>query len=155
MPGEFYIEGSKAKISLKAIEEALALLDDKLESVKGQTDKLAGQQPLQGSTTADWQIAESDVVVIGAAGQRLKLHDLSLGIQSLAGTQVTVRLYKQVNETERKVYEQTFDTTADPPGLPVVNGSWAVHGQLRVTLQSNDPADNGQAVDYDAMLEAM
>jgi hypothetical protein len=53
------------------------------------------------------------------------------------------------------VYEQRFDTTTDPPGLPIINGIWAIHGVLRVTLQSNNAADNGKAVDYDYMLEAM
>ncbi len=66
-----------------------------------------------------------------------------------------MRLYKKVNGTERKVYDQSFDATSDPLGLPVINGTWAIHDVLRVTLQSNNAADNGKAVDYDYMLEKM
>jgi hypothetical protein len=61
----------------------------------------------------------------------------------------------KVKGTERKVYEQAFNATSDPPGLWVVNGTVAIHESLRVTLQSNDAADNGKAVDYDYLLEAM
>lgn len=100
-------------------------------------------------------MGEADVVSIGAAGIRNKIHDLTLSIHNLAGSQITVRLYKVVSGTERKIYEQNFNAGTDPPGLPVINGSWAIHGVLRVTLQSNDIADNGKAVQYDYMLEAM
>jgi hypothetical protein len=162
MPGEFYIEGKKEKVDLSQIlanQSQILTRQDDLESrandIKSQTDKLAGETPGEGTTTADWQTAEADVVSIGASGVRNKIHDLTVSIHNLVGTQVTAKLYKTVNGIERKVYEQRFDTTIDPPGLPIVNGSWAIHGVLRVTLQSNDAADNGKAVDYDFMLEAM
>ncbi|APV43644.1 hypothetical protein Dform_00284 [Dehalogenimonas formicexedens] len=155
MPGEFYVEGNKAKLSLKAIETAIASLEARLEAIRSQTDKLAGEIPYVGFTIADWQTAESNLIVVGAPSARHKLHDLSLGIQNLAGAQITIRLYKEINGAERKVYEQSFDAAADGPGLPVVNGTWAIHGPLRVTVQSSDPADNGRSVDYDFMLEAM
>ena len=148
MPGEFYIEGKAEKVSLAGVEA-------KIDAIKTQTDRLAGEVPGTGSTTADWQVSETDVVSISASGVRNKIHDLTVSIHNLAGTQVTARLYKTVNGVERKVYEQRFDTTTDPPGLPIINGSWAIHGVLRATLQSNDAADNGKAVDYDYMLEAM
>ena len=148
MPGEFYVEGKAEKVSISGLEA-------KIDAVKTQTDRLAGETPGEGSTTADWQAGEADVVSIGASGVRIKIHDLTVSIHNLAGTQVTARLYKTVNGVERKVYEQKFDTTIDPAGLPVINGSWAIHDVLRVTLQSNDAADNGKAVDYDYMLEAM
>ncbi len=134
---------------------ALAGLQTTADAVQAQTDKLAGAAPGVGSTMADWQTAEADVISIGAANVRNKIHDLTLSIHNLAGTQLTVRLYKLVNGVERKVYQQAFDAATDPPGLPVINGAWALHGVLRVTLQSNDLADNGKAVDYDCMLEAM
>jgi len=108
-----------------------------------------------GSATQDWQTAEANVVSIGAAATRNKVHDLSLGVSNLVGTVITVRLYKKVNGVERKVYEQAFNAATDPPGLPVINGTWATHDVIRVTLQSNDAADNAKAVDYDYMLEAM
>ena len=40
-------------------------------------------------------------------------------------------------------------------GCGLVNGTIGIHEMLRVTLQSNEAADNGQAIDYDYMLEAM
>ena len=110
---------------------------------------------ITGSTTANWQTAESDVVTIGAAGVRYKVHSLLLSIHSLAGTTITVRLYMRVNGVERKVYEQSFNAASDPAGLWVINGTLGIHEALRVTLQSNNAADNGKSVDYDFMLEVM
>ncbi len=155
MPGEFYVENKAEKVSLESVESSLAGLNTKADEIKARTDNLAGETPGQGSTTADWQIAEANVISIGAAGIRYKIHDLTLGIHNLVGTQVRVRLYKKVNGTERKVYDQSCDATSDPAGLPVINGTWAIHDVLRVTLQSNNAADNGKAVDYDYMLEKM
>ena len=105
--------------------------------------------------TADWQIAEADVVSVGEGNTQYKLHSLLVSIHNLVGTTITVRLYMKVNGVERKVYEQAFDAVTDPPGLWIVNGTVAIHEVLRVTLQSNEAADNGQAVDYDYLLEAM
>ena len=123
--------------------------------IKNQTDKLAGIAPVTGSATQNWQTGEADVVSIGAAAARNKLHDLSLNISNLVGTVITVRLYKKVNDVERKVYEQAFNATVDPPVLWLVNGTVGIHQILRVTLQSNDVNDNGKTVDYDYLLEAM
>ncbi|AQU05303.1 hypothetical protein B1778_00760 [Dehalococcoides mccartyi] len=155
MPGKFYVENKAEKVSLQAIEYALTDIGDKFDAIKIQTDKLAGETPGEGSAIADWQLAETNVVSIGTTGTRNKIHDLTLSIHNLIGSQITVRLYKMVNGTERKIYEQNFNATTDPPGLPIINGSWAIHGILRATLQSNDAADNSKVVDYDFMLEAM
>ena len=155
MPGEFYIQGKKEKVDISGILAGINDIKSTAGDIESQTDRLAGETPLTGSTTADWETGEADVMSVGADGSRYKVHDLTLSIHNLAGTAIIVRLYKKVNGVERKCYEQTFDATADPPGLPVVNGTWGIHGALRVTLQSNDPADNGEAVDYDCMLEAM
>ena len=155
MPGAFYVENKAEKVSLQAIVDAIIGIVDRLDSIKSQTDKLAGDNPGEGSTTADWQLSETDVVSIGTVGTSNKIHDLTLSIHNLVGSQITVRLHKAVNGTEQEVYEQNFDAATDPPGLPVINGSWAMHGILRVTLQSNDVADNGKTVDYDYMLEAI
>jgi hypothetical protein len=126
-----------------------------LSQIKTQTDKLAGAAPVTGSVTQDWQTAEADVVSIGEAGVSNKVQDLSLNISNLVGTLIIVRLYKNINGVERKVYEQSFNAATDPPGLPIINGTWATHDVIRVSLQSDNAADNGQAVDYDFMLEAM
>jgi hypothetical protein len=169
MPGEFYVEGKKEKVDISGILAAVAAIENKLDdgstglaalkalidAVEGKLDKLGGEAPGTGSTTADWNAAEADVVTIGAGDTRYKLHSLLLSIHNLVGASIRVRLYMQVNGTERKVYEQAFNAGTDPPGLWIVNGTVGIHEALRVTLQSNNPADNGQAVDYDYMLEAM
>jgi hypothetical protein len=126
-----------------------------LSQIKTQTDKLAGAAPVTGSATQDWQTAEADVVSIGEAGVSNKVQDLSLNISNLVGTLIIVRLYKNINGVERKVYEQSFNAATDPPGLPIINGTWATHDVIRVSLQSDNVADNGQAVDYDCLLEEM
>jgi len=148
MPGEFYVEGKQEKLSLQGI---LARLDE----IEAKLDKLAGEEPVTGSVTSAWNTAESDVVSIGAEGTRYKLHSLLLGIHNLVGIVITVRMYMPVNGNEIKVYEQTFNATADPAGLWLVNGTIGIHQVLRVTLESNSAADNGKEVDYDFMLEAM
>jgi len=148
----------KAKTDNLPVDPASQVLTagaDHVTGIKSQTDKLAGATPVTGSATQNWQTAESDVVSIGTAATKNKVHDLSLNISNLAGTVITVRLYKKVNTVERKVYEQTFNAATEPPGLPVINGTWAAHDIIRVTLQSNNAADNGKSVDYDYLLEAM
>ena len=126
-----------------------------LSQIKTQTDKLAGAAPVTGSATQDWQTAEADAVSIGEAGVSNKVQDLSLNISNLVGTLIIVRLYKNINGVERKLYEQSFNAATDPPGLPIINGTWATHDVIRVSLQSDNAADNGQTVDYDCLLEAM
>jgi hypothetical protein len=125
-----------------------------LSQIKDQTDKLAGDAPVTGSATQDWQTAEADVVSVGEAGVSNKVHDLSLNVSNLVGVLI-IRLYKNVNGVERKMYEQSFNAATEPPGLPIINGTWATHDVIRVSLQSDNAADNGQTVDYDCLLEAM
>ena len=155
MPGEFYIKNKKEKSDLTQVISDLAQLEITAGDIKTATDKLAGEVPGTGSTTDDWQTGEAEVASIGPVGTRNKLHSLLMSIHNLVGTTITVRLYMQVKGTERKVYEQLFNAATDPPGLWVVNGTVAIHEALRITLQSNNAADNGKAVDYDYMLEAM
>jgi hypothetical protein len=152
MPGEFYIEDQKLKSDITEIKNSVTQVTTNITTL---VTKSQGGTPVTGSETGDWQTAEADVASIGADGVRNKIHDLTLSVHNLAGTIITIRLYKKVNGVERKCYEQSFDAVADPPGLPIINGTWGIHGVLRVTLQSNDAADNGKAVDYDCMLEAM
>lgn len=155
MPGEFYIEGKQTKVDLSQIVARLNDLAVRVAVLQTQVDKLAGLPPTSDSVTADWQTAEADVASIGVSNTRYKLHSLLVSIHNLSGTIITVRLYMNVNGMERKVYEQAFDAVTDPPGLWIVNGTVAIHQVLRVTLQSNEAADNGQTVDYDCLLEAM
>jgi len=126
-----------------------------LTPIQDQTDKLAGEEPITGSATADWNTAEAIVASFGADDTRYKVHSLLLGIHNLVGTAITVRFYAMVHGTPRIVYEQVFDATTDPPGLWIINGTIGIHNPLAVSIQSNHVDDNGQAVDYDCMLEAM
>lgn len=155
MPGEFYIKNKKEKSDLSQVLTDLTQLEVTAGAIKNATDKLSGEAPGVGSATADWQAAEADVTSFGASGTKHKLHSLLLSIHNLVGTVIAVRLYMAINGTERKVYEQVFNAATDAPGLWIVNGTVAIHEAIRVTLQSNDAADNGKAVDCDYLLEAM
>ncbi len=152
MPGEFYIEDQKLRNDITDIKNSVTQVTTNITTL---VTKSQGGTPVTGSATANWQASEADVVSIGADGVRNKIHDLTLSIHNLVGTVVTVRLYKKVNGVERKCYEQSFDAAVDPPGLPIINGTWGIHGILRATLQSNNAADDGKELDYDCMLEAM
>jgi len=119
---------------------------------------LSGLTPVTGALTANWQAAEQDLVTIGADNVRYKLHLLAVGIQNLIGN-ISIRLYMQVNGVERRIYPIPAATTwvaaTDAPVISIVNGTMGIHEALRVTVQSDNGADNGQIVDYDYMLEAM
>jgi len=119
---------------------------------------LHGLPPITGSHAANWQVAEQDLVSIGAANTKYKLHSLIVGIQNLVGN-ITIRMYTLVAGVERRIYPipaaATFSVAADAPALPIVNGTWGIHDVVRVTVQSDNAADNGQNVDYDYLLEAM
>jgi hypothetical protein len=159
MPGEFYIEGKREKVDLTEIKNIISEMQTSITQVQNNVTTLVtkseGVAPVTGSAMADWQAAESDVVTIGVHGARYKVHSLLVSIHNLVGTAITVRLYMQVNGVERKVYEQSFSASADPQGLWVINGTVGIHEALLVTLQSNNADDNGKAVDYDCMMEAM
>ncbi len=167
-------DGAYGLAALKALIDAIeAKLDDGtsgldalkalIDAVEAKLDKLAGQTPVSGSVTGNWQSGTAtsgetgaNVVTIGANDTRYKLHSLLLSIHNFAsGGQVTVKLFMQVNGTERKVYQEQFNRSTDPTGLWVVNGTVGIHKALRVEMQSNKAADNGVALHYDYMLEAM
>lgn len=101
-----------------------------------------------GTTTQNWQAAEQDITTIGSAGVLQKVHSLLLDINALAGN-ITVRLYHSINGVERQAYSQTFSVAADGPGLWIINGTLAITGAVRVTAQSNNAADNGQAIGWE------
>jgi ABC-type transporter Mla subunit MlaD len=140
--------------------DALRTLLDALES---KLDKLAGEAPASGSVTGDWESGTAtsgesgaDIVTIGANDTRYKLHSLLVSIHNFqTGGKVTIKLFMQVNGTEQKVYEEQFSKGTDLDGLWIVNGTVGIHEAIRVEAESNRAADNGVAVDYDYMLEAM
>jgi hypothetical protein len=156
MPGEFYIEAKRERLDLSVI---LAAIDD----LGVKLDRLHGDAPVSGSITANWQSGTgtsgetgADLITIGANDVKYKLHSLVVNISALtAGAVIAIKLFMRVNGVERKVYHQSFTQGADPDGLWIVNGMVGLHEALRVELQSDNAADNGQAVDYDYMLEEM
>ncbi|MDD4986576.1 MAG: hypothetical protein PHQ43_12515 [Dehalococcoidales bacterium] len=166
--------GTYGLAALKALIDAVeAKLDDGtsgldalkalLDAIEIKLDNLAGETPASGSVVGNWQSGTAtssetgaDVITIGANDTKKKLHSLLLSIHNFSsGGKVTIKLFMQVNGTERKVYQEEFNKGTDPDGLWVVNGMVGIHEALRVEMQSNRAADNGVALDYDYMLEAM
>jgi hypothetical protein len=141
----------------------LAALKALIDAVENKLDKLGGETPVSGSVTGNWRSGTAtsgesgaDVVAIGSNDTRKKLHSLLLSIHNFtSGSRATVKLFIQVNGTERKVYEERFYKFSDPDGLWVVNGTVGIHEALRVEVESNRSADDGVALDYDYMLEEM
>ncbi len=133
-----------------------AYIDTEVAAIKTQTDRLAGATPGVGTATENWNAAEADIVSIGADNTRNKVHSLVVDISAItAASVITIRMYMEVNGVERKVYDQDFTAGTDPDGLWIVNGTVGIHEVLRVTAQSDTPGDDGRAIAYDYMLEAM
>ncbi len=108
------------------------------------------------NVVGNWQVAETNLIIIGAAGINYILHSLAVGIQNTVGA-ITIRVYELINGVERQVYPvplaTTFTMGVDPAGIWIINGSVAMHGLFRVTVQSNNAGDNGVAVSYDFLME--
>jgi len=111
--------------------------------------------PVSGAAVEEWEVNEQDVVIIGEHNSISKVHSLLLSINNLVGTVIMVRMYMAIHGDEQKVYEQSFDTAADPLGLWIINGTLGIHEALRVTLQSNHEDDNSRVVNFDYLLEGM
>ncbi|MFC1930671.1 hypothetical protein ACFLXJ_00455 [Chloroflexota bacterium] len=167
-------DGTTGLVALKALINAvearlddgthgLAVLKTLLDAVEAKLDKLAGETPASSSVTGNWNSGTAtsgetgaDLVTIGANDTRNKLHSLLINISSLqVVAKVTVKLFMQVNGTERKVYQEEFNKGTEPDGLWIVNGTVGIHEVLRVEVTSNKATDNGAAIGYDYMLEAM
>jgi len=166
--------GTYGLAALKALTDAiearldngthgLAALKALIDAVEAKLDKLAGETPASGSVTGNWNsgIATSgetgaDVVTIGANDTRNKLHSLLVSISGVtADARIRIKLFMQVNGTERKVYEEKFHEGRDPDGCWIVNGTVGIHEALRVEAESDKAADDGATIEYDYMLEAM
>jgi len=172
--GSELASGTYGLTALKALIDAIeAKLDDgtsgldalkaSLDDVETKLDKLAGETPVSGSVSGNWYSGTAtsgetgaDLVSIGANNTKKKLHSLLINIGLLqAGAKVTVKLFMQINGTERKVYKEEFTKGTDPDGLWIINGTVGIHEVLRVEATSSKAADNGAAIEYDYMLEAM
>ena len=133
-------------------------------AISAQIGKLAGETPVNDSTTADWQsglLATSgevgaDLVSIGAAGDRKKIHSLLIDIGGLTATAtITLKLFIQINGVEKKVYNDDWIVGTDPDGIWVIPGSLELHDILRVEVQSDNALDDGKAIPYTYCLEDM
>jgi hypothetical protein len=166
--------GDAEQVTLLAVKAKTDLIGDtvalesggNIAAVKAQTDKLAGASPVVGSTTANWNTATgtsgeagADLVTIGADGVKNKVLSLVLDISALTvGSVVTVKMFMQVNGTERKVYSEGFVRQAqvqgsEPDGLIIVAGMLGIHEALRVEVYSS--TNESVAIGYDYMLEVM
>ena len=167
-------DGTTGLAALKALIDAIEVkLDDGvsgldalkalLDALEAKLDKLAGETPASGSVTGNWNSGTAtsgetgaDLITIGSNNTRKKLHSLLINISSLqAVAKVTVKLFMQVNGIERKVYQEEFTRGTDPDGLWIVNGTVGIHEILRVEATSNKATDDGAAIEYDYMMEAM
>jgi len=106
-----------------------------------------------GTATANWQTAEANLAVLGAAGQINIFTTLMVDISLLAGN-ISIRLYSTVYGVAGMRWypipaATTFSVAADAPVIPVIDGPIGVNGQLTVTIQSDALADNGVAVNYE------
>ena len=142
------------------------VVQEEVAAIKARTDKLAGETPGEASVIANWQSgigtsleAGADLVSIGAAGDRKKLHSLVVGIGALTvGATITIKLFQSVNGVDTKVYPpvgSTWTPGTDPNGIWVVTGTLEIDGILRVEVQSNNAGDNGRAITYKYDLEDM
>ena len=115
-----------------------------------------GGVTLRNSVIANWQAAEQDLLTIGVVtpGTATTINFLGVGIQNLAGN-IAIRMYVTINGVERRIAPipagLTFSVAADAPCIPMINSVIALPGRLRVTVQSNNAADNGAAVTYEAV----
>jgi len=114
---------------------------------------------LSGSTTANWQTAAAVVCTIGAVGVRNKVHSAIIDISALVGN-ITAAMFISVNGNQRQVFPPkagtTFNVTnGDAPGLALINGTFGIANILTIEVQSDNVADNGAAIGFEFMLEAM
>jgi len=147
---------------LVAIKAAVdAILVDTGTTLENKLDKLAGEAPVESSVSKNWNTAVDSpdgagglLVNLGTAATRKKLHSLLLDVSALTdGAIIHVKLFMKINDTQRKVYDETFTIAIDPDGLWIVNGTVGLHDVLSVAVYSDNSED--VAIGYTAMLEAM
>lgn len=129
-----------------------------------QIAKLAGVAPAKNTVNANWNsgVAPSGqpgatLVTIGAAATRYKVHGLHVDVTALtAGATVTVRLYTPTTGVAGvNCYSQNFVVGTDPNDLWIINGTLEIDDILRVEVRSSIAGDDGRAVGYKYLLEAM
>lgn len=150
-------------------------LEDDLKAIYDSVAALPGLNIFEGSeaappaTAAQWNTGfgtsgeAGDDLLGGTSSQGAipgitLLHSLKLDVSALTdGAKIHVKLFIKVNGNERKIYDQEFTvpTTVgvetpppDTDALWIVNGTVAIHDDMRVEVYSNTPADDGAAIAY-------
>lgn len=117
-----------------------------------------GTPTVSGAVVGNWQVGETDLVTIGTNGTSRILHLLIVSIANLVGN-ISIRAYHVVNGTERRVFpipaNTTFTAAASAPAVPVWDTTGAITEALRITVQSDNAADNGQTVEYEYKTEVI
>jgi len=135
-----------------------------LNQIRAQANKLAGEAPAINTVAANWQagvatsgLAGADLVTVGAAGVRRKVHSLHVDISALVvGAIITVRLYTPTTGAPGvNAYSQQFVVGTDPNDLWIIDGTLEIDSFLRVEIQSNNAGDNGRNIGYKILTEAM
>ena len=120
--------------------------------------KFSGEPGTNGNLVGNWNAAETTVCTIGAPNTRYKVHNLTIGIGALVG-HVSIRLYTDVNGSEQCIFplpdNTVFTVADDQTAIAVINSTFGIKNALRVTVQSDNPADDGAVVEYDYLIEAM
>lgn len=133
-------------------------------AIKTQTDKLAGEGPAINTVAGNWQagVATSlqpgaDLVTIGTAGVRRKVHSLHVDISALTpGATITIRLYTPTTGVPGvDAYSQNFVVGTVPNDLWIINGTLEIDDILRVEVRSNNVGDNLRNIGYKVLTEAM
>ena len=145
--------------------DILGYIKTLIDAIKAQTDKLAGATPVVGTTanmnlyagaTATSGEVGADLVTIGANDTKNKVLSLLIDTTSItAAALITVRMYMQINGTDRKVYHQTFVMGTDTVGLWIIQAAVGIHKALRVEMQSSAAGDTSRTIGYDYQLEVM
>lgn len=111
----------------------------------------------KGTTTANWKtgvatsgLAGADLLTIGANDTFTTVKTLLVDVGGLTvGANVMIRLYSQVNGTEKKTYQQEFVTGVDPDGLWIIDGNLSLNEAIRCELFSDVTGDNGRSIAWE------
>ncbi|OBW62934.1 MAG: hypothetical protein A9183_00730 [Dehalococcoides mccartyi] len=108
----------------------------------------------KGSVTANWQAGAADLVTIGANDDGKLVDSLLVDISALTATAtISIRLYQQVNGTEKCILDDDYIVGTDPQAIPVINSPLGIYEAFRVEVQSDNALDNGLAIGYEYTLE--
>jgi hypothetical protein len=134
------------------------ILSDATPFAGGQVTKLHGAAPTTGSTTANWNTAPANICQIGSAGVRYKIHSLLIDLTNMTGN-VTLTMTISINGNQRQIYPPILATPYVPgtnaPGVALINGTFGIANVLTIQAYSSLLADNGAAIGFEFMLEAM